>query len=241
MIPSILHQTWLSGEIPQTLRGYQDGWRRHHPAWVFRLWSDEANASLLADHYPAFLPYYQTVLPWILKVDLVRLAHLHRFGGVYADLDYEPLRPFDPLLNTDHVVVARENRGIGQILRGQDYIINALIAAPAGHPLLLKVMQAMVCSHRPRRWFEPHTAYVIRMAIELLDHQVEMRLISHDDVTVLPYALLYPAMPTERLASRRRRQAESLNAYGVHHYNNSWRSPLARFVNGGRAIIQCCR
>lgn len=88
MIPKIIHQTWKSAEIPPHLRGFQDSWRHHHPGWEYRFWDDAANEALLAEHYPQFLDYFRTATPNILRIDLVRLAYLHRHGGVYADLDY---------------------------------------------------------------------------------------------------------------------------------------------------------
>ena len=93
------------------------------------------NDRLIAEHYPLFLPYFRSATPAILRVDLVRLAYLHRFGGVYADLDYEALRPLDGLLDTEHAILGREHDGIGQSMRGRDFVINALMASPPQHPL----------------------------------------------------------------------------------------------------------
>lgn len=238
MIPRILHQTWRSADIPAHLQGFHESWRRLHPDWEFRLWTDDDNASLLAEHYPEFLPYFRQALPGILRVDLARLAYLHRHGGVYADLDYEALRPFDPLLEADRAILARERQGIGRLLRGHDYVINAFMASPPGHPLWLDVMHAMVRTYRPRRRLERHTAHVIRMAVAVLDDRIEARLREHDDVTILPDNAIYPSLPTDRLRDRRVRQAAAANAYGIHHYDNSWRTPLSRLVNRGRALLQ---
>jgi hypothetical protein len=125
-------------------------------------------------------------------------------------------------------------------LRGRDYIINALMASPPGHPLWLEVMHGMVQTYRPRRILERHTSHVIRMAIAVLDDHVESRLRSHDDVVILPPDALYPSTPTERITDHRRRDAAAKGSYGIHHYENSWRTPLDRLINRGRAIIQSC-
>jgi mannosyltransferase OCH1-like enzyme len=240
MIPKIIHQTWKSADIPPHLRGFQASWRHHHPGWEYRLWDDAANEALLADHYPEFLGYFRKATPRILRVDLVRLAYLHRHGGVYADLDYEVIRPLDDLIDTRHAIVGREQHGIGWALRGRDYIINALMASPPGHPLWLEVMRGMVQTYQPRRILERHTWHVIRMAIAILDHHAESRFLSHGDVVILPPEAFYPSTPTERITDHRRRDAAAKGSYGIHHYENSWRTPLARLVNSGRAIIQSC-
>ncbi len=240
MIPKIIHQTWKSAVIPPHLRGFQDSWRHLHPEWEYRLWDDAANEALLAEHYPEFLTYFRNATPSILRVDLVRLAYLHRFGGVYADLDYEVIRPLDDLLDTPYAIVGREHHGIGLTLRGRDYIINALMASPPGHPLWLELMHGMVRAYRPRRILERHTSHVIRMAIAILDDHAESRFRSHGDVVILPPEAFYPSMPTERITEHRRRDAAEQGSYGIHHYENSWRTPLDRLINRVRAFIQSC-
>lgn len=238
MIPRILHQTWKNADVPPRLHEFRDSWRRHHPSWEFRFWTDAENELLIAEHFPEFVGYFRSATPAILRVDLVRLAYLHRFGGVYADLDYEALRPLDGLLQTDHVILGREHDGVGQVMRGSDFIINALIASPPAHPLWLEVMRAMVTAYRPRHMLETHTGHVIRMAIAILDACASRRATTHGDVTVLPYRDLYPSAPTERVAAHRRLDGFACSAFGIHHYDNSWRTPLDRLVNRGRAIIQ---
>ena len=166
------------------------------------------------------------------------MAYLHRHGGVYADLDYEVMRPLDDLLATAHAIVGRERGGIGSAMRGRDYIINALMASPPGHPLWLEAMHGMLRAHRPRRALEGHTRYVIRMAIAILDGCVERRLTGDGDVILLPSEALYPSIPTQRITDHRRLEAVARGAYGIHHYENSWRSPLARLINQGRAAVQ---
>jgi hypothetical protein len=240
MIPKIIHQTWKSADIPAHLRGFQASWRHHHPGWEYRLWDDAANEALIAEHYPEFLGYFRNATPSILRIDLVRLAYLHRFGGVYADLDYEVVRPLNDLLETPHVIVGREHNGIGRTLRGRDYAINALMASPPGHPLWLEVMRGMVQTYRPRRILERHTSHVIRMGIAVLDDHAESRLQSHGDVTILASTAFYPSGPTERIADHRRRDSVAQRSYGIHHYDNSWRTPLARLINSGRMIVQHC-
>lgn len=241
MIPRIVHQTWKSGNVPARFRAFRESWVDHHPGWEHRFWTDADNERFISERYAEFLPYMRMVSTPILRIDLVRLAYLHAFGGVYADLDYEVLRPIDPLLETSCAIVAREHDGIGRVLRGRDFIINALLASPPAHPLWLDVMRAMVRSYRPQRVFERRTAYVIRMGISVLDEHAERRLGTCGDVVILPYQAAYPASPTSRVATQRQHEGYAHQAYGIHHYDNSWRTPLDRLVNVGRAAVQRLR
>ena len=250
MIPRIIHQTYgrLSRARPVTVQPevvvpthlleYQRSWRQHHPAWEYRFWDDAANEQLLAEHYPEFVGYFHDVEPPVLRWDMVRLAYLHRFGGVYADMDCEALRPLDPLVEGSRIVVGRELNGIGRVLRGRDYIINALIASPAGHPLWLDIMQRMSACRRDRRLLERHTVHAIRMSIAVFDEAIEARQNLHGDVNVLGHAAFYPSSPAERREERRRRDAGEAGSCVIHHYDNAWFSPLARSLNVVRSLRQ---
>jgi hypothetical protein len=230
--------TQTEAEIPVRLREYQRSWWTYHPAWEYLFWDDAANEQLLAEYYPEFNGYFHDVEPSILRWDLVRLAYLHRFGGVYADMDCEALRPLDPLLQGSRIVVGREWNGIGRRLRGRDYIINALIASPAGHPLWLEIMQRMSACRRARHLLERHTVHAIRMSIAVFDEAIEARQKVHGDVDVLGHTAFYPSSPAERLEERRRRDAGEAGSYVIHHYDNAWFSPFAKSINAVRLLRQ---
>jgi len=40
MIPRILHQTWKNEAVPAEFSNYVESWRRFHPGWDFKLWTD---------------------------------------------------------------------------------------------------------------------------------------------------------------------------------------------------------
>jgi len=237
MIPRIIHQTGETPDVPERFRGFQQSFRDLHPAWEYRFWDDAANEQLIADHYPEFLPYFRTACPAILKIDLVRLACLHRHGGVYADLECEPLRPLDPLTVGSRIVVGREWGGIGRRIRGRDYIINAVIISPSGHPVWPKIMQRMVAEYRARRRFERHIVHVIRMAMAVFDEELEAQAVSHD-VSILGHYEFYPASPADRRIGSRRHLGSTRNSFVIHHYENSWFDSTSLCINRIRETLQ---
>lgn len=173
MIPRIIHQTWDRAEMPRDLREFQHSWRAHHPGWEYRLWSDADNLDLIRQHYPEFIEHYTTLTPNILKVDFIRVAYMHQHGGIYSDLDVEVLKPFDPLLEGSNIMSGREFNGIGQRMRGSDFICNALLASPAGHPVWLEIMHLMVSRYRVKKRLQSYSDYVIEMAMRVLSEKLE--------------------------------------------------------------------
>lgn len=126
-IPRIIHQTWKSDLVPMEYRGWQNSWVRLNPGFEYRLWTDRDLDALVAERFPQLLTLYRGYRHPICRVDLGRYLVLKTFGGVYADLDCECLRPIDDLLIAanfaiglepeSHVVLGKAvDRGLSRIL-----------------------------------------------------------------------------------------------------------------------------
>ena len=86
---NIIHQTWKNETIPKKEMKNYKSWPKHHPNAYIVLWTDEDNLKLVEKFYPEYLSTYNGLKLPIQKVDMVRLMYLHRYGGIYADMDYE--------------------------------------------------------------------------------------------------------------------------------------------------------
>lgn len=88
----IIHQSWKTHVIPRGL--FLDNfikWGKYHPNAIHVLWSDQENEHLVKNFYPEFyFTFTSKMLSPVQKSDIARLLYLHKFGGLYADLDYEP-------------------------------------------------------------------------------------------------------------------------------------------------------
>ncbi len=130
VIPRIIHQVWVGPDsMPQEFVDYRESWRRHHPEWEMRLWTEE---SLPRDLVRAEV--YERLRNPAERSDILRLEVLFRFGGVYVDTDIECLRPIDPLLRDVDFFV---NSGKG----GNAH--NAVIAAVPRHPILEQALREL--------------------------------------------------------------------------------------------------
>ncbi|MCF7786123.1 MAG: hypothetical protein K9N47_08370 [Prosthecobacter sp.] len=238
MIPRIIHQSWKTADVPTSMLEFQDSWIRHHPGWEYRLWSDADNDRLIHEHYPQFEEAFHRFSPPIVKIDFIRLAYVHCFGGLYTDVDFEALRPLDSLLSDDRLTIGVENGGIGIPMRGRPFILNAFIASPVGHPLLLQIMQAMTDRFRQRRRFEPHAFHVIRMTIQIFDELAETYARDHDDIIIHSHEPFYPAPPSMRFKDERRVLARRLNSYAIHHYAGTWVGLHVRLINAVETVKQ---
>jgi mannosyltransferase OCH1-like enzyme len=128
-IPRKIHQTWKDRNIPREVypEEWTASWKRHHPAWEYKLWTDRDLLDLARKDYPDFAELLATA-QGVIRADVGRLLVLHRHGGLYADLDYLALRPLDPLVVEGCFHFCELPGG---------WASNALMACPPGDPLPL--------------------------------------------------------------------------------------------------------
>lgn len=100
----------------------------------YKLWSDNSSREFIADHYPWFLPTFDSYPYPIQRADVIRYFVLHHYGGVYMDLDIGCKKKMDPLLYFPVVLPATIPVGVS----------NDLMLAEKGHPFMDLVIHNLV-------------------------------------------------------------------------------------------------
>jgi mannosyltransferase OCH1-like enzyme len=92
-IPKIVHQTWKTHIVPDHWQESHQGWKAmcEENNWTYMLWTDEDNEALISTHYSWFLDKYKAYKHNIQRADAVRYFILHKYGGMYVDLDIAPI------------------------------------------------------------------------------------------------------------------------------------------------------
>jgi mannosyltransferase OCH1-like enzyme len=93
-IPKIIHQIWLGSKIPDYYKKLTDSFKIINPDWEYKLWTDENIKDL--DLVNRTLFDIQTNMG--VKSDLLRYELLYKYGGIYADTDFECLKSLDDFL-----------------------------------------------------------------------------------------------------------------------------------------------
>ena len=62
--------------------------------YTFKFWTDEMNLQLVKESYPSLLETYIGYEYPIQRADSIRYMILHKFGGVYLDLDIGCLKRY---------------------------------------------------------------------------------------------------------------------------------------------------
>jgi hypothetical protein len=202
MIPRCFHWVWLGDEpLPARFRDWIEGWIQRHPGWEWRLWRDEDRPSLQNE------ACFRRASVLAQRADILRYELIHRFGGVYLDVDMECLRCIDPLLDGVRGFAAEEQPGV---------LGNGIFGAVPGHPWLAEVVTRLPASMREHENIARATGP---------GHLTEVTR-GHPEVTVFPQELFYPYLPHEPS-----RAGEAFpSAYAVHRWHGSWVAPEDKFL-----------
>ena len=96
--PKIIYQTWKTRTLPKNFQVWSSTWKENHPKHKYLMWTDKNNRDFIKNNYSDFLETYDNYNQNIKRVDAVRYFFLYHYGGIYADLDFESLKPLDPIL-----------------------------------------------------------------------------------------------------------------------------------------------
>jgi mannosyltransferase OCH1-like enzyme len=238
MIPRIIHQSWKVEQVPERWLAFQQSWRTNHPGYEYRFWTDEANRAFVAELFPEFLSIYDGYKHAVSRADLARVLVVYHYGGIYADLDCESLKPLDDLLAGRGLVFGLEpashvkkpavaSRGFTRV------VCNALFASVPHHPFWQHLFPMLMASKDEGNVLECAGPFVLTRACDSYPRPQE--------ITILPSDVLYPldnylqpaTSDGEAAANRDQRP------YAVHHWAGTWwRSAV---INNARRRILAAR
>ena len=106
LIPKTIHYIWLGGKpMPPLMCQWREKWGTLHPDWKIRIWSEApdhierlvCNSRMLASQYPFLL---RRCCHLSQRSNIWRYELIERFGGLYLDTDFEPVRNIEDLIDS---------------------------------------------------------------------------------------------------------------------------------------------
>jgi hypothetical protein len=101
-------------------------------------WTDEDGLRLVKDKYPRYMKLFDKYRTYprhrLLRADALRYFILHHYGGLYLDMDFDCLKPIDPILLGKSCVMTPEVHIQSYFLyRMYSLISNAIMAVTPRH------------------------------------------------------------------------------------------------------------
>ena len=150
-IPRIIHQLWNDQFVPRPVLPFMKTWIDQHPDWQYWFWTKESQEKFVREKYPAYLNLYKAYQLDIQRSDMIRFLILYEFGGVYADLDMEVLKPLDDIVEGKPCLLAAATEEVATVFleTNQTFITNnALIACKPRHRLLKLMLEGFFTGRR---------------------------------------------------------------------------------------------
>lgn len=166
-INRIIHIVWFNlgkGDKPygKYLKGY-NAWIQQNPECEVKLWSKEAVIELMMSDplYSRYLlPFFKLREP-IQQVDMVRPLILHKYGGIYGDLDLICSKSVEPLfqLAEEHnkIITMKSHTPM------REAPTNSFYVGPQGHDFWLYYLDRMSKTINEWKWFRKSSYITIML------------------------------------------------------------------------------
>ncbi|MEU0809260.1 glycosyltransferase [Streptomyces sp. NPDC005970] len=218
-IPHLIHQTWKNTDVPPEWREWSETWRRHHPDWEYRLWTDADNRAFLEEHYAWFLPVYDGYREPIKRADAIRYFLLDHFGGLYVDMDFECLRPMTELFTGQELVLGLEPEAhvhlpLSRRAGMRRIVCNAFMASRPGHPFWPHVHRQLVGAHTRPGTLDATGPFFLTRAVDSAPEGCSPAILAADT--------LYPKLSPAAAELFGQRETDRDLAHAVHHWAGSW-------------------
>lgn len=138
-------QIWDTEYVPRMYVKWIETWSHKHPGWQHWFWTLYDVRRLVARHYADYLTLYDSYESSVFRADAGRYFILHRYGGIYVDLDMDAIRPMDGWTWYSPCLVSEENYEHAFVVREQKAtnVMNGFIASAPGHPFLQSVIGSL--------------------------------------------------------------------------------------------------
>lgn len=125
-IPKIIHHIAPTDKQKWHYRWQDclDSWFKVYPDWEHKFWDDEDIEKLIDDDFPWYRRYYDLYTENIKKYDIARILILYKYGGVYADMDYEVLNDFSDKIVLGRVSIPISSYKLNEYFQNSFFISN---------------------------------------------------------------------------------------------------------------------
>jgi mannosyltransferase OCH1-like enzyme len=216
-IPKIIHQIWLGSAFPEKYRSWQESWKKYHPDWEYRLWTD-ADIEKLHALGNFFIgntyKFYQEATNYGEKSDVLKILLIYYYGGLYVDTDFECLKSLEVLHHCYDLYIGIQPMDVAYIQLGY-----ALFAAHPRHPLIRKVIDTLSTTR--------HIQEIVCRTGPLMITRcfAEQALSTPGPIVALPASYFYPQGYDQRHEPPAHWMKKE--SFAVHWWEGSWLKPEA--------------
>lgn len=215
-IPKIIHQICLGSPLPEKFKHLQATWKKHHPDWEYKLWTDSDVEKMQLRNKVQ----YDQATNYGEKSDLLSYEILNEFGGVYVDIDFECVKPIDILVeNFDFFT------GVPAWVTVS--LNNGLIATVPGHRIMMACVENISENYKAQTEIKDGNWGIFDRSGPFYFTKCFMQATNDhtEGVVVLPASYLYPFPPILNRANRTQGVVSTWvmpESFAIHYWAASW-------------------
>jgi mannosyltransferase OCH1-like enzyme len=204
-IPKNIFQTWKTKILPVKYIQWSNTWKAMNPDFSYYLYDDNDCLTFIRNWYPQYKRFYLSLSP-VERADIFRYLILHKYGGIYADIDTSCIRPMNELISYYPM----------SLITGYEYekpvqYLQWFIACPRG----CKIMIDLVDEAYRRSWYtllrpRTHDLVYYKTGPKLY---TDILRANNGSVVVLPKGILGCFDKSKH----------NKNTYLIHHFEGSWK------------------
>ena len=228
-----IHQLWwpFTSEASPTPpeKYYQNilSWIEKNPRAYHKIWNREDALQLLQTDYPWFVQKWLDFKQEIQRSDAIRPFILHKYGGVYADMDSVCYQSFEEFMKQAPIIIGNEfGNSILNFFRTKIFLQNAIFVSRAPHhPFWIHYANCM-----------NNNENILKATGPCLLTEAYYSFENKDDILTVDRKVFYPiplSICVFPLASKfySKREMESMefglkfnkNAMASHQYDGTWK------------------
>lgn len=216
VIPKIIHQTWKTENIPERCKKWVQSWKKHHPDYEYKLWTDKDNRDLMMKHYPKFIPVYDSYKKGVYRADIARYVIMYHYGGLYVDLDFECLKNMDPIIEANECFFGYEPHE--HFINNKPKVCNALFGSNKYNPLFIHFLREAFNRSKYKMNHSPVNVTGPEMITDVLKN--------YKNIKIYNSAYFYPLSAKNdskvKFIDNDKEKFLSKFAYAQHHWMKSW-------------------
>jgi len=209
----IIHQIWFDfngeNDIPAQFNDTIKSWKDKNDNWEYKLWDLSEAIQLISQNYPEYIETFNGFKYNISKCDLFRYILMHKYGGIYIDLDFICIRPIDQLLDliskksintinkideTPSVILTEEwpnsSKKGNEMIGESGTLHNGCILSEKNHPFWLSVIHEI--SKRSKEISGSESSVFDISGTKLLNDMYKKFHRQFNDVVALPFYYMSP-------------------------------------------------
>lgn len=210
-IPKIIHSVWLgNGQKSQIVERSMESWKRFCSDYQFIEWN-EGNFDI--ENSCEYVRQAYNEKQWAFVSDYIRLKALYEYGGIYLDTDMEILKNIDSFLKHKSFMCTESN-----------YTVSTAILAAKPHA---KWVKELLDEYESIKFINSDGSYNRLPNTKRIQKYLENKYSycwSDNPKELEDGFVVYPRYYFSPLNCFTGVLNMTENTYGIHHYDNSWKS-----------------